>query len=173
MGSDDMSIKKGIIAPVNNITNVLANGIPLDQFNPTENAILLGINRTTNKLMPIEVDENGNIQTTPKTTTGILLDTTTITTNTYIQYTGMKGNAAKIVCHVSALSGTTPSLEIHIYMQDENNTNNVQIAQILNITTIGATSMLLNPNICDKGQLSLLLSGTTPSFTVKIYWSAI
>jgi hypothetical protein len=90
------------------------------------------------------------------------------TTTTSGPFTPTYGNSYQVVVDVTAVSGTTPTMDIVVQESRDAGTNYVVIYQFPRITAIGSYSSPLLPLTGNRVEYIQTISGTTPSFTRSI-----
>ena len=99
---------------------------------------------------------------------GAITDTASaaiLVTTTSGPYTPTYGSSYQLTCNVTAVSGTTPTMDIAIQESRDSGTNYVTIYQFPRITTTGSYTSPLMPLTGNRLQYVQTLGGTSPSFT--------
>jgi hypothetical protein len=148
-------------------SNRLITGIyyPLD----SNNNVKVGIYSPLDSLGYVETDVKVKNGSTPYWST-TLLSNQTITSNGSTSAINVPDYLHFLVLiYVTAVSGTSPSLNVYLNVVDEQNNNQtVPIASVTNITSTGTYYISATNLPAANINVSWTVGGTSPSFTVTI-----
>jgi hypothetical protein len=120
------------------------------------------------KIAKLNQDSNGNIGVLAikPPNSVILLNGSSITTNTTWTYIP-KSNKISILIHITAVSGTSPTLNLYVYAIDpaDNILSGDALASSSQFTTTGDQVINVDLYGVQKIQISAVVGGTSPSFT--------
>ena len=159
------NLKADIYYPLDS-SNRLITGIyyPLDSSNRLQVGIYYPLDSGNN--VYVDISRKGNQVPYLSTT---LVNNQTITSNgstSSIQITNYLH--IFVFIYVSAVSGTSPSLNVYLNAYDEATSQAVPIASVTNITTTGTYYMSATNLAVGYITISWTVSGTSPSFTTTI-----
>lgn len=135
--------------------------------------IVMGVVQATSGSLNVNVG-TGTIATVTNSNTGFpaqIADVTSAaitTTTTSGPFTPTYGNSYQVTVDVTAVSGTTPTMDLVIFESRDAGTNYIPIYAFPRITTTGSYASPLLPLTGNRVEYIQTIAGTTPSFTRSI-----
>jgi len=98
----------------------------------------------------------------------VLLDATVTANGNTADFDFLKANIIEIEIKVTAVSGTTPTLDMYIEGKFEDTGDYKTLASQTGINATGIWFLTVNPNAFRYIRVRYVVGGTSPSFTVKV-----
>ncbi len=143
-------------------------------FQPAKISVSLPSVMNVNVQYPLDSSNNLNVDTQLKAGYALYMNVT-ILNNQSITSNGSSSNIdiggypyVFVFIYVSAVSGSSPSLNVYLNAYDEVSGQSVSIASVTNITSTGTYYMAATGLAARYVNVSWTVSGTSPSFTVTI-----